>query len=75
MVHDIGITPRFEIVLDQPVLLDPELVVAGHVLPFSWREGYGSQIGLLSRADLSAPMWWFEVEARRLPHPERIRDC
>jgi len=62
MVHDVGITPRYVIVLDQPVLLDLELVAAGHLLPYSWREGYGSRVGLLSRSDLSAPVRWFEVE-------------
>lgn len=62
MVHDVGITARHVVVLDQPVLLDPLLVAARRPVPFSWREGYGSRVGLLSRSDPSAPVHWFEVE-------------
>ncbi|HVJ19810.1 MAG TPA: carotenoid oxygenase family protein [Polyangiaceae bacterium] len=60
MVHDVGITQNFIVVLDLPVTLQPALH-PGHPFPYFWNDERPPRVGLLPRnGDLSG-ISWFEV--------------
>jgi len=59
MIHDFQLTPRFVVLLDLPVLLNPAFVSGGPM--FEWRPDRVARIGLMPRdGELSATRW-FEV--------------
>lgn len=60
MVHDVGLTEHFVIVLDLPVTLQPERY-PGHVFPYFWNRERPARIGLLPRSGALAGLVWFEV--------------
>ena len=60
MVHDVGLTQRFVIVLDLPVTLQPEKY-PGRVFPYFWNPERPARVGLLPRnGDLNG-LAWFEL--------------
>jgi carotenoid cleavage dioxygenase-like enzyme len=60
MVHDVGLTKNFVIVLDLPVTFQPQKR-PGHPFPYFWNDERPSRVGLLPRSgDLNA-LTWFEV--------------
>ena len=60
MVHDVGITQHFIVVLDLPVTFQPEKH-PGHAFPYFWNNERGARVGLLPRnGDLNG-LTWFEV--------------
>ena len=60
MVHDVGFTQNFVVVLDLPVTLQPQLH-PGHIFPYFWNSARTGRIGLLPRdGDLSG-LTWFEA--------------
>jgi len=60
LVHDVGFTERFVVVLDLPVTFQPER--AGESpLPFFWNERTTPRIGLLPRNGDLAGLVWFEA--------------
>jgi 8'-apo-carotenoid 13,14-cleaving dioxygenase len=50
MVHDMGLTQRYVVVLDLPVLLEPLMAEAGHPIPFRWQADYPARVGLMPRS-------------------------
>lgn len=60
MIHDTAITERFVVVLDGPLLFDPNRMVRDGQLPFSYRNDLPLRIGLFPRgAATDAGMEWF----------------
>ncbi len=60
MVHDVGLTQRFVIVLDLPVTLQPNKH-PGHVFPYLWNRERPARVGLLPRSGDLQGLVWFEV--------------
>jgi len=60
MVHDVGFTRNFIIVLDLPVTLQPERV-PGHSFPYFWNDQQAPRIGLLPRNGDLGGLIWFEA--------------
>ncbi len=62
MVHDCMFTKNFFILLDLPVILDPEVAEAGFQLPYKWHPEYGARVGLLPREGAAHEITWHEVD-------------
>ena len=62
MVHDVGFTRSFIIVLDLPVTLQPQRV-PGHTFPYFWNDQQAPRIGLLPRNGDRKGLVWFEAPA------------
>ena len=60
MIHDIGLTKRFVVVLDLPVVLQPERR-PGHIFPYLWSNDRPARVGLLPRDGNLEGLRWFEV--------------
>lgn len=61
MMHDFAITEKFAVFCDAAVAFDPKSMITKGTLPFSMDKSQPSRIGLMSRADPTAPMRWFDV--------------
>jgi 8'-apo-carotenoid 13,14-cleaving dioxygenase len=61
MLHDMGLTQRYAIVFDFPVLLNVQMAEAGHPIPFRWSDEYDARIGLMPRDGTATDIQWFEV--------------
>jgi carotenoid cleavage dioxygenase-like enzyme len=62
MVHDVGFTRNFIVVLDLPVTFQPQRV-PGHVFPYFWNDQQTPRIGLLPRNGDLDGLIWFEAPA------------
>jgi carotenoid cleavage dioxygenase len=62
MVHDVGFTQHFIIVLDLPVTLQPQRV-PGHTFPYFWNDQQTPRIGLLPRNGALDGLMWFGAPA------------
>jgi carotenoid cleavage dioxygenase len=60
MVHDVGFTRNFIVVLDLPVTFQPSLV-PGHTFPYFWNDQQAPRIGLLPRSGDLNGLIWFEA--------------
>jgi len=69
MVHDCALTARYFLLLDLPVVFDPEAAEGGAGLPYHWNPHYGARIGLLPREGIAADVAWHEVEPSYVFHP------
>ena len=61
MLHDTGLTDRYVIILDLPVLMDMNMARQGYELPFQWNDGYNARVGLMPRDGDGSQVHWFEV--------------
>ena len=69
MLHDMGLTPNWALVLDQPVLVDLDLAFAGR-FPFRWNDDYQGRVGLLPRTATSATdIVWCDISPCYTFHP------
>jgi carotenoid cleavage oxygenase len=62
MVHDVGLTQNFIIVLDLPVTLQPQRD-PNSVFPYFWNSQQPPRVGLLPRSGDLRGLQWFEVPA------------
>jgi len=60
MVHDVGITRHFVVVLDMPVTLQPGKH-PNHPFPYLWNASRPARVGLLPRSGNLDELKWFEV--------------
>jgi len=67
MVHECAITQQYVLLLDLPITLDFYKIGRGY-LPFSWNDAHQARIGLISRADASADIQWFDVDPTYIFH-------
>jgi len=82
MVHDMGLTERFAIALDLPVLFDIELAMSGRRLPYRWFDDYTPRVGFIPRggvgagvrAGAPAPTIWIEIDPCYVFHPLNAYD-
>lgn len=59
MVHDMGLTQKYAVVMDLPVAVDLDIALGGASFPLRWFDDYDARIGLLPRSatDESAIIW------------------
>ena len=60
MVHDVGFTDRFIVVLDLPVVFKPEAAMRRQ-FPYQWSPGQAPRLGLLPRSGEFAGLKWFDA--------------
>lgn len=61
MVHDMGLTERYAVVLDLPVTFSLDAAAAGSSFPYRWDPEYGARVGLLPREGEAADIVWCEL--------------
>lgn len=61
MMHDFAVSRERVVVFDLPAVFDVHALLAGEP-GIRWEPDHGARIGVLDRADLSAPVRWFEME-------------
>ena len=69
MVHDCMFTKNYFILLDLPVILDPEVINAGFSLPYKWHPEYGARVGLLPREGSAEDVRWHDIDPCFVFHP------
>ncbi len=69
MLHDIGLTDRHVVIMDQPCVFDLDIAMAGQALPYRWTEDYATRFGVLPREGEADEIRWFEVETGYVFHP------
>jgi carotenoid cleavage dioxygenase-like enzyme len=69
MVHDCMFTKNYFILLDLPVILDPEVIEAGFSLPYKWHPEYGARVGLLPREGNAEDVSWHDIDPCFVFHP------
>ena len=69
MVHDCMITKNYFILLDLPVILDPEIAESGKGLPYGWHPENGARVGLLPRDGGADDVTWHEIDPCYVFHP------
>lgn len=70
MMHDMGLTQKYAVVLDLPVAVDLELAFAGSPFPVRWFDEYDARIGLLPRsAESGDEIIWCEIDPCFAFHP------
>ena len=74
MIHDCGITSRYFIVFDFPVLFTPQMIEEGYSLPYRWHDNHGARVGLLPRDGTAADILWHEVDPCFVFHPVNAYD-
>jgi len=74
MVHDMGLTERYAIVFDLPVVFDLERAIAGVPLPYVWDPDYAPRVGLLPRAGTAADTIWIDAPQCYVFHPLNAYD-
>lgn len=77
MVHDMGMTDRYVVVMDLPVVFDIELAATGRRLPYRWDDSYNARIGLVPRAASSSgveDIVWIEIDPCFVFHPVNAYD-
>lgn len=77
MVHDMGMTERFILAMDLPVVFDLELAATGKRLPYRWDGSYNARVGLVPRAGTGADdgqVIWIEVDPCYVFHPVNAYD-
>lgn len=61
MMHDFAVSSRHVVLFDLPAVFDLPAMLRGDP-GIRWEPGNGCRIGVLERADLGAPVRWFEME-------------
>jgi len=76
MVHDMGMTARYILVMDLPVVFDLELAATGRRLPYRWDDDYRARIGLVPRADadVAGDIIWIDIDPCYVFHPANAYD-
>jgi carotenoid cleavage dioxygenase-like enzyme len=69
MIHDCAITENYFLILDFPVVFDPEMLVDGWQLPYRWHPELPARVGLLPREGDASDIVWCEVEPCFAYHP------
>lgn len=70
MIHDMGLTQTYAIVLDLPVAVDLDEAFGGSPFPLRWHHDYNARVGLLRRdATTDADIVWCEIDPCYAFHP------
>ncbi|KAK8553520.1 hypothetical protein V6N13_062322 [Hibiscus sabdariffa] len=61
LLHDVGVTPRYNVVMDLPITIDLKRLVRGGSL-FKYESDGGSRIGVMPRYGDADSIQWFKVK-------------
>ena len=61
MVHDMGLTERYAVVMDLPVTFSLDAAMSGAALPYRWDPEHGARVGLLPREGAASEIIWCEL--------------
>lgn len=61
MVHDMGLTERYAILMDLPVTFSLDAAMSGASFPYRWDPAYGARVGLLPREGGAEEIVWCEL--------------
>lgn len=61
MVHDMGLTERYAVVMDLPVTFSLDAAMSGASFPYRWDPAYGARVGLLPRDGGAGDIIWCEL--------------
>ncbi|XP_059641984.1 carotenoid 9,10(9',10')-cleavage dioxygenase 1-like isoform X2 [Cornus florida] len=67
LCHDIGVTPRYNVIIDFPLTIDINRLIKGGPLMRYDKEGY-ARIGVMPRYGNAESVQWFEVEPSCVLH-------
>lgn len=73
MLHDMGLSERYALVLDLPCVFDLELATAGR-FPYKWDASYPARVGVLPRDGGNDDVKWFEIDPCYIFHPMNTFD-
>lgn len=74
MVHDMSLTQRYAIVIDQPVTVSFDAISQGYSFPFRWNPDSGHRVGLLPRDGEADEITWVDVPLGASFHPMNAYD-
>lgn len=74
MVHSLGLTPTYVVVMDLPVTFDKELALRRPTYPYSWNPRHPARVGLMPRDGDAGSIRWFEVGDCWVFHPVNAYD-
>lgn len=70
MMHDMGLTQTYAVILDLPVAVDIQLAIDGSPFPVRWFDDYDARVGLLPRtADTEDEVIWCSIDPCFAFHP------
>jgi carotenoid cleavage dioxygenase len=75
MMHDMALTARHAVILDLPVTVSFEMVMAGSTFPFAWNPDYAARVGLLPRDGSAGDVIWCDVDPCYVFHPLNAYDA
>jgi 8'-apo-carotenoid 13,14-cleaving dioxygenase len=61
MVHDMGLTRKYAVIMDMPVTFSQAAAMSGDPLPLRWDPGHGCRVGLLPRDGGAEDVVWCEL--------------
>ncbi|MTD55511.1 carotenoid oxygenase family protein [Amycolatopsis pithecellobii] len=61
MVHDMGLTTKYAVIMDMPVTFSQAAAMSGDALPYRWDPGHGARVGLLPRHGAAEDIVWCEL--------------
>lgn len=61
MVHDMGLTPTYAVLMDMPLTFSAAAEQSGDALPYRWDPEHGSRVGLLPRDGSADDVVWCEL--------------
>jgi carotenoid cleavage dioxygenase len=74
MVHDLGLSEKYAVLMDLPCTFDLNAAMAGASLPYRWNDEYGARVGLLPREGDASDVVWCEVDPCYVFHPLNTYD-
>ena len=73
MLHDMGLSERYALVLDLPCVFDMDLAASGR-FPYKWDASYPARVGVLPRDGGNDDVKWFEIDSCYIFHPMNTFD-
>jgi len=74
MLHDMSLTPKYAVILDQPVTLDIDAAIAGSTFPFAWNPDHRNRVGLMPRSANADDIVWIDLPLGYAFHPMNAYD-
>jgi carotenoid cleavage dioxygenase len=69
MLHDMGLSERYAVIMDLPCIFDLDRALAGSTFPYGWSDDYQARLGLLPRDGKADDITWFDIEPCYVFHP------
>ena len=74
MLHDIGLSAKYAVVMDMPCHFNMDAAMTGAGLPYRWNPDGATRFGLLARDGDSSSVVWCDVDPCYIFHPMNTYD-